>query len=403
MMGFVGMELARPAPAKGPGAVLELVRLDGPLTRSELAACTGLSLAAVAPRIDALVELGLLQELRGPSTGGRPASRIAFNPGAGVVLVADLGRTHSRLAVADLDGTPLAEWPEDRALDEGPEAVLAWALGVWDELLARAGRPAAEVLGVGIGTPGPVDFRSGTPVNPPVLAGWHGADIRRAIQSRHDVPVVVDNDANAEAIGEYRTNWRGRADDLLYVKCGTGIGCGVVVSGAIHRGAEGASGEIGHIAVSGASHLVCRCGNTGCLEAVASGRALAEQLRAAGHDVANAREVVALLRSGEADATRLVRAAGRALGEVLAGAVNLLNPAAIVVGGDLAAADEVLLAGVRELIYQRATVLATRSLRIERTSHTDRLGIIGAAVTVLDVVLAPGEIDRMVSDRQETA
>jgi predicted NBD/HSP70 family sugar kinase len=352
-----------------------------------------LSAAAVATRVSALVNAGLLVESRAPSTGGRPASLLQFQPDAGVVLVADFGRTHSRLGVADLAGTLLAERPETRDLGTDPGAVLQWALKKFEELLVEADRPERSVVGIGVGIPGPIEFR-GRPFHPPVLPGWDGVDIASALRERFDVAVVVDNDANAEAIGEHRAMLRA-FDDILYVKCGTGIGCGIVLGGVIRRGAQGASGEIGHVPVASAAGIACRCGNEGCLETVASGRALAEQLTALGCPAATGREVVAHLRRGEPNAARLVRAAGRALGEVLATAVDMLNPAAIVIGGDLAAAEETLLTGVREEIYRRASVLATRSLQIERGSLGERAGVVGSAMTVLDVVLAPAEIDRL--------
>lgn len=383
------------------GVLAEHLRHGGPQTRRDLAEHTGLSNAAISARVAPLLASGLVVELPGPSTGGRPAGRLAFNAEAGVVLVADLGRTHSRLAVADLSGTPLTERPGERTLAEGPDAILAWATDAFGELLKEARRTPADVFGIGIGMPGPVEYGAGRVVDPPVLPGWDGIDIPAVLQERFPVPVVVDNDANAEAIGEHWTNWRSEVDDLIYVKCGTGIGCGIVLSGAIHRGVEGASGEVGHIPVSSAEGLVCRCGNIGCLETVASGRAIAEELTRLGRPVANGREAVDLLRGGDPDAARLVRAAGRALGEVLASAVNLLNPSIVVIGGDLAAAGDTLLAGIREVVYQRATVLASRSLRIVTSSFNERAGIIGAAVTVLDVVLDAPSIERMLGEQAE--
>lgn len=378
-----------------PGGILQLLRSQGPLTRADLAQRFGLSQAAISPRVAALLAAGLIEEQRGASTGGRPAGRLAFNPAGGVVLVADLGRTHCRLAVADLHGMPLVERAADRSLMEGPARVLPWLLDTLRELLASTGRADADVMGLGVAMPGPVEFGAGRAVSPPALPGWDGVDIHGALQDRTDAPVIVDNDANAEALGEYWTNWRHDGGDLVYVKCGTGIGCGIVLAGSIHRGVQGASGEIGHVPVSAGAGLACGCGNSGCLETVAGGRALVERLSNLGHEVSDARGVIDLLRRGNPDATRLIRQAGRALGEVLAATVNLLNPSAIVIGGDLAAAEDVLLTGVREVVYQRATVLATRSLKIARSAQSDRSGVIGAAITVLDEVLAPAEVNRL--------
>jgi len=142
---------------------------------------------------------------------------------------------------------------------------------------------------------------------------------------------------------------------------------------------------------------LCRCGNRGCLEAVAGGGAMAAALRAQGIDAANSRDVVRHVREGSPAAMRLVRQAGRELGEVLAASVNFFNPGVIVVGGDIAHADEHLLAGVREVVYQRAVPLGTRSLRIVRSTLDDRAGVIGAAVMVIEHVFAPDVVDRMVA------
>jgi predicted NBD/HSP70 family sugar kinase len=205
--------------------------------------------------------------------------------------------------------------------------------------------------------------------------------------------VLVDNDVNIMAIGEHWVHWRDIAH-LLFVKAGTGIGCGIIANGAIHRGAQGAAGDIGHIQITDREDAVCRCGNVGCLEAVAGGGAMAQALARAGIAAANSRDVVRLVRGGSREATSMIRHAGREIGRVLAAAVNLFNPSVIVLGGDLAHAHEHLLAGVREEVYRRSLPLATRHLRILRSELDDRAGTNGAAVMVIEHVLAPEAIDR---------
>jgi predicted NBD/HSP70 family sugar kinase len=204
--------------------------------------------------------------------------------------------------------------------------------------------------------------------------------------------VLVDNDVNIMALGEHWTNWRD-TDHLLFVKVGTGIGSGIVAGRAIHRGAEGAAGDIGHIRVGGHDDVTCRCGNTGCLEAVAGGRALARRLSEIGIEAQDSRDVVRLVRAGEPPAVRMVREAGRSLGEVLAASVNFFNPAVIVIGGDVAEAHEQLLAGVREVVYQRSLPLATRHLRVVPSALGDRAGVTGAAVMVIEHILSPEAVD----------
>ena len=207
-----------------------------------------------------------------------------------------------------------------------------------------AGRDGADVRGIGIGVPAPVAFSRGEPVAPPMMPGWDGFSIPGWFARYYDVPVLVDNDVNIMALGEHWTHWR-EFEHMLYVKMGTGIGCGLVTDRRIHRGAQGAAGDIGHIRLAGHDNVLCRCGNVGCLEAVAGGRALAARLTARGAPAASSRDVVRLVRDGEPLAIQAVRDAGRHLGEVLAECINFFNPGAIVIGGDLAEAHQQLLAG----------------------------------------------------------
>ncbi len=324
---------------------------------------------------------------------------LAFNEDAGVALAADLGATHSRLAVTNLGGTVLAEDSADMPIAGGPEAVLDWVDERFHALLREVGRDDDVVRGIGIGVPGPVEHATGRPRNPPIMPGWDGYPIPERFADRYRVPVLVDNDVNIMALGEHWTNWAG-VDHLLFIKVGTGIGCGIVVAGRIHRGAEGAAGDIGHIRVAAgdeADAIVCSCGNVGCLEALAGGGAMAARLRDQGLDAADSRAVVELARAGEPAAVRLVRESGRLIGEVLAASVNLYNPSVIVIGGDVAQAHEQLLAGVREVVYQRSLPLATRHLRVVRSQLADRAGVIGAAVMVIEQVLSPAAIDAAIA------
>jgi predicted NBD/HSP70 family sugar kinase len=380
--------------AAGAGLMLSLIRDGSATTRADLVRQTGLARSTVAQRIETLLEHELVSEAPGTvSTGGRPPTLLSFNTDAGVILVADLGATHARVALSDLAGMPLAETTTGLDIADGPERVLSWLDERFLELLQQGGRTARDVRGIGVGVPGPVAFSAGTPVNPPIMPGWDGFSIPSWFADRYDAPVLVDNDVNLMALGEHWMHWR-HAEHLLCVKVGTGIGCGIVADRRIYRGAQGAAGDIGHIYVSDHDDVVCRCGNVGCLEAVAGGRALARRLSVEGADAASSRDVVALVRAGHPLATRMVREAGRALGQVLAGCVNFFNPSVIVIGGDLAEVHEQLLAGVREVIFQRSLPLATRDLRTVPSRLGDRAGVIGAAVMVIEDVLAPEAVDR---------
>ena len=390
---------ATPRPLAGEaataGAVLRVIRDAGALTRAEIARRTGLARSTVAQRVDTLLGHGLVHELgSSDSTGGRPPTALAFDDGSGVVLCADLGVTHSRLALCDLGGAPLAEVVEDIDISAGPDAVLTHVDELFETVLAEAGRDATHVRGIGIGVPGPVAFDRGEPTNPPIMPGWDGFSIPHWFAGRYDAEVLVDNDVNIMALGEHWTHWRDRGH-LLFIKVGTGIGCGIVAKGQIHRGAKGAAGDIGHIRLADHDE-VCRCGNVGCLEAVAGGAALARRLSDQGTEAATSRDVVRLVKGGDAAATQLVREAGRDLGEVLAGCVNFFNPEVIVIGGDVGQASQQLLAGVRETVFQRSLPLATEELRVVPSRLGDRAGAIGAAIMAIEKVLAPDAIDRLI-------
>ena len=379
-----------------PGHLLRLIRSGQATTRAELAATTGLARSTIAQRIESLAAKGLIREIgEAPSTGGRPPVVLGFNENAGLALVADLGATHSRIAVADLAGEILVETTADIEIASGPVAVLTWVDETFDQLLGQVGRPSSDVVGIGIGVPGPVEFAEGRPVNPPIMPGWDGYDVRGHFVDRFDVPVLVDNDVNIMALGE-RWVMDQPVEDFLFVKVGTGIGSGLILDGQLRRGAQGAAGDIGHIPVAG-TDAVCRCGNVGCVEASAGGGALARQLAAKGKDTTNGRDVMALARSGDREAGQAVREAGRLLGRVLAATVNLLNPAMIMIGGDVAAAGDQLLAGVREVVYQRSTALATNDLTITSSAMGDRAGVIGAAAMVIEHILDPASIDAVLT------
>ncbi|MBF4462981.1 MULTISPECIES: ROK family transcriptional regulator [unclassified Rathayibacter] len=373
----------RRSPVSAAEEVLLLLADGRPRTRAELAVETELSRATIATQLDALVASGLVTRLDdAPSSGGRPAARLALDPRARSLLAIDLGAAHATVALTDLDGRVLAEQRETIVIADGPHSVLNRALDIATALLEQA--PGA-LGGVGVGVPGPVEHATGRPVKPPIMPGWDRFDIPGFVSARLPVPVLVDNDVNLLALGEHADHYAG-VDDLLYVKVSTGIGAGIVSGGALQRGALGAAGDLGHVHVPGGR------GETE-LEAIASGSALARRLAEAGRDVSCTSDVVALLAAGDPAAVALTREAGRDLGEVLATCVNLLNPSVIVVGGSIAEASHEVLAGVREIVYRRSLPLATRALDIVQASGGG--GVRGAALMVRRHLLSPAQVARL--------
>ncbi|MFK4759561.1 ROK family transcriptional regulator [Microbacterium sp. ZW T5_45] len=371
------------------GQLFQLLRDGVPRTRAELAKSSGLARSTVAARVEELMRLGLITPVSDAvSTGGRPPSQFALNPAAKVVIAADIGASHTTVAVTDLAGTVLAERSGRIAVTLGPEAVLSWMVETATELVAEAGLSHDRVAAVGVGVPGPVEHSTGRPAKPPIMPGWDAFDVPGWVQQHLQVPVLVDNDVNISALGERATAWPA-VDHLLFVKVATGIGAGVISDGRLLRGAQGIAGDLGHVRVARGGDVPCHCGNTGCLEALASGPAIARTLTARGIPAKDGDDVVELVKNGNLEAIQAVRQAGRDLGEVLTASVSLLNPSVISIGGAMARVGEHLIAGVREVVYTRSMPLATEHLAIVQSAAAAQAAVRGASILAVEHVLSP--------------
>lgn len=390
-----------PVPAGGsPGDVLRLIHEGRAVTRTDVMDVTGLSRSTVMQRLGVLLSAGLLLEepSGGASSGGRRPAALAINERMGVVLAADLGAAHGRLAVCDLARTVLAEREERIRIADGPEPVLAWVSKVFDELLAEAGRSRGDVLALAVGVPGPVDVAAGKPVSPPIMPGWDAYPVADELRERFAAPAMLERDVNAMALGEHRSHWR-ELSHMVFVKVATGIGAGIIAEGRLLHGNLGRAGDIGHIRAITQSEVLCTCGNRGCIGALASGSAVVRQLREAGVDVASTSDVVDLVRAGHAQATHHVREAGRLLGAALAAVVSVVAPTVLVVGGEMADASEPLIAGIRESVYRRSSPLVTRELRIVTSRLGARAGVVGATTLALEHAFEPANVDALLAGR----
>jgi len=378
--------------------VLDEIRLGLSRSRTELVERTGLGRAIVSQRVGELIERGLVLEGDpGPSTGGRPPRQLTFRADAGHLLVADLGATSVDVALTTLDGRILGHHDEPAEIEVGPEIGLSRVEQLFDQLLATAHAVPGRLWGIGIAVPGPVEFATGRPISPPIMPGWDGYPIRERFASRFGAPVWVDNDVNVLALGEWRSGVAAGHDDVVVIKIGTGIGAGIISGGRLHRGAQGSAGDVGHIQVSDDPTVVCRCGNIGCLEALAGGGALGQAGEAAARDGRSARlrtaldqrgrvtaeDVARAASSGDPVAVAMLQGAGRRIGSMLASVVNFFNPSLVVIGGGVANSPDQLLASIRETVYRRSLPLATRDLLIQRSSLGGLAGVIGAASMVV--------------------
>jgi predicted NBD/HSP70 family sugar kinase len=385
--------------AEAAGRLLALIRDGKASSRPGIERVSGLSRVTVIQRLRTLFDAGLVVEDDATeASGGRPARIIRANPDFAIALAADVGESVIRIAATDLSPRIVAETTIDLDVASGPETTLTEIARAARKLLNDLGKSGRKVLGLGLSLPAPVNHVAGRVVGPSVMRGWDDYDICGFLGGELRVPALVDNDVNLMALSEYRRFWP-RIDHFLFIKAGTGIGSGIILNGALYRGARGVSGDIGHIQFDEVSAPLCRCGKFGCVEARAAGWAIARDLRANGFDANSARDVIALLEQREPDCIQRIREAGRVLGEVAADVVSVLNPTTIVIGGTLARAGDHLLAGVKEMIYRRSLPLALDGLGVFRARSDDRAGVLGAAHLVIDAALAPealaGTVERL--------
>jgi glucokinase-like ROK family protein len=374
--------------------VLRLLRDEGPVSRAELGDRLGLTRPRLLAEVERLVAAGLIAEAgMAASRGGRRSTLVELHPRLRFAAV-DLGASSIDVEVTNGRLEPVAAYQEPADIRSGPKVILHRV----SELLAKAQTDGAyeKLDAVGIGVPGPVSFRDGVPVSPPIMPGWDRYPVRELLAREHGCPAVVDNDVNIMAIGERHGGVAHSVDDFLFVKIGTGIGCGIHLAGAVYRGVDGCAGDIGHIQVD-AHGPVCSCGNTGCLEALFSGAALARDALAAarsGESPAlaerlavggvSARDVSDGAAEGDVTCIRLIRDGGRRVGGVLATLVSFANPSMIVIGGGLAQLGHVLLAEIRSVVYRRSLPLATGNLPVVLSELGPRAGVTGAAVLASD-------------------
>ena len=379
--------------------MLKVLRDEGPLSRVELADRLSVSRTTMASEVARLGELGLA-EGAGPaaSRGGRRSTLVDLSSDVRFVGIA-IGATAMSVAVTDGRLTVLGQQYVDMDVRLGPEHVLARSLELTRKVLAE--QDVVRPAGVGIGVPGPVDFHGGVPVYPPIMPGWDGYPVRDTMARELGCPVLLDNDVNVMALGEQHSGVAKSVRDFLFVKIGTGIGCGIVVDGQLYRGVDGCAGDIGHIRVEEFGPT-CACGNTGCLEAFFGGAALARDALAAARSRRSpvlaamlaekgeltAVDVASAVAQGDPHAVQMIRDGGHRVGWVLASLVSFFNPGLIVIGGRVARLGHPLLAEIRGAVYRRSLPLATGNLPVVLSEMADDAGVVGAAALISDAVFA---------------
>jgi glucokinase-like ROK family protein len=379
------------------GRVINALRERGRASRAEIARATGLSRSTVSSIVSDLIESGLLTEERDAlgvaygEAGGRPPVLLSLDPSAGLAVGIDFGHTHLRVAVSDLSHEVLAETRRELDVDHSADQGLDAAVELVDQVLNEAKVDRNGVLGVGMGLPGPINSSTRTVGSSSILPGWVGVDAAAEMQRRLRLPVHVENDANLGALAEYVWGSGRGHSDVIYIKLSSGVGAGLLLGGRLHEGAGGTAGEIGHTPAQQGT-AICRCGSRGCLETVASARAIAEQLGASRGEPVSTQELLRLTAEGDPAAARLIAEAGREIGVALAGLCNLINPDCVIIGGDLSAAGELITEPIFESIRRYAITNAAEQVTVVAGVLGERAELLGALALVLhagDGVLAP--------------
>ncbi|WP_430591697.1 ROK family protein [Humidisolicoccus flavus] len=379
--------------ATGSGVVLELIRSGEATTRTDLIEHLGWSRVTLARRLDELSEAGFIVSAgQLDSRGGRPPQEFAVNKDAGLLLAMDIGSSHTRVGITDLISNVLLEDEADIGLFDGPDEIFSWARQVFDFLLRKLEKNMSEVRGIGIGVPGPVDAENGRLGSPQLDPRWDNVRVADYLES-FDAVIAVDRDVNILAVGESRLGWP-EYQDLVVVKAGIGVGCAYVLDGRIYRGARGGAGQLSAPLRNRLSEPLHR------LETVASGATIRDSLTTS---VRTSADIVTLANSGDKEALGLLSEVGEIIGYTIADVVGLLNPAAVVIGGNLAAAGEPFIGAIRRAIFSASHPFPRQALVVERSRLGNKAGVRGASLLAQDALFESDRVSRITRKLPKTS
>jgi predicted NBD/HSP70 family sugar kinase len=383
--------------------VLNLIRQAGSISRADIVRTTRLSATTVSALANVVLDSGFVHESgAGESSGGRPPILLQFDYAFRHVLGIDMGATHLTAVVMDLQGCVVARrFCKFDVLHDANGATAAMR-ELAAEVMAVAGLDAGRVLGLGIAAPAPLEGDALNRLSGVIAPEWAGRDLVAEMAQALDVPIYLDNDANAGAIAE---KWWGEGRDyanLAYIKLGTGVGSGLIMKDEIYRGDGGTAGEIGHTTIDSSGPL-CRCGNRGCLESFVGVPALIAEVRrlrglGPAADV-TVEEITTSALDGDPVSRQVVVDAGNHLGIAIANLLNLFNPGLIVLGGELAAAGELLLQAVHDSVAGRAMPKAAREARITISRLGEDAVAMGAATLAMQNAFQPSNLPRTLKVR----
>jgi predicted NBD/HSP70 family sugar kinase len=372
--------------------IIDVLRRSGQSSRVDLVKATGLSRTTVSKLVGELQADGLVIERPEVAAGeaspsvGRPAVALTLNPAAGAAIGIDFGHNRVRIAVADLSGTVIAEARRDFDVDHDAQHAIDLGVTVVEDLLAQVHLDLDRTVGVGVAVSAPIVRESGGAAS--ILPGWAAFAPVEELERRLGRPVLMDNDANLGALAEVRHGAGRGASDVLYLMLSAGIGAGLVFDGRLYRGHRGLTGELGHVVVEPEGRI-CRCGNRGCLETVASAPVLLDALEPLRGPGVTLDQAARIAREGDAGGRRLFADAGRAVGRAAGAICNVVNPEMVIVGGDMSVVGDVLVDAVREGIALSTIPAIGSETRVVPGRLGDRAGVLGA----IGLVLAETEAD----------
>ncbi len=380
--------------------ILDMIRFTpGGISRAELARQMYLTRSAISTIIDDLKKIGLVYETEnGPTSRGRRPILLEINPRYGFVVGIDMGATHLGIVVTDYSAHVLEEVEFSFSVDKGPQVCLPQIDAHLKDLLHKLNLDIQHISAVGMGVPGPVVADAGAVSAPPIMPGWDNYPIRTQLEELWKVPISIGNDAELGALGEWAYGAGRGENNLAYIKVGSGVGAGLLLGGHIYRGTTGCAGEIGHVTIQENGPL-CTCGNHGCLEAVAGGRAIARnakyaidagrrtQLSTIDPEKMLARDVADAARMGDLVAQKIVTDAGAYIGIAVASLVNLFNPSMVVIGGGVSQMGDLLLEPIRKAVRERSLRSAAQAVRITSAVLGRRSSSMGAVVQAINISL----------------
>lgn len=363
--------------------VLNFLRFHSPISRAQISKRTGLNKATVSSIVDGLIEDGLVLEVGHGHTGvGRRPVLLDFNAALGYAIGVDLGVDYLRMVVTDLSAKIISvSNVECNLLDAPPATSLSTISKLIQDVISSVPDSKLGVIGVGIGVPALVDYSRGIVLNAPNLK-WYNVHLKAVLENHLRLPVLVDNEANAGALGEKLFGSGRQVSDLVYISTGVGIGTGVIVRNELVRGAHGVAGEFGHMTIE-VNGLKCTCGNNGCLEMYASEKALVNKYYHLTGKTVTGRDIIQLLSDRDPSALEAIQATARYLGVGISNLLNGLNPDLIIIGNRLSEAQESILRPIEDVVKARCFTMSYTNTRIEVSSLGRDACAVGAASLIL--------------------